>query len=112
MTTKFNIGDTVIDKKGLKRKVVDIAIDEFGIWYSVKRYGENVISRECEDSLIKAPVTREEALAAALKDISERISKRIDVELSESEGCFEVWSKTHNGPYIGMSKDEYHYDEE
>ena len=32
-------------------------------------------------------------------------------QLGESEGCFEVWSKTHNGPYIGFSKEEYHYEE-
>ena len=112
MNTKFNIGDTVIDKKGLKRKVVDITIDEFGTWYSVKRYGENVISREPEDSLIKAPITREEALAAALKEIGKRISERVDIELSEDKGCFEVRSSMHHGAYIPMSKEEYHYEED
>ena len=101
----------IIYSLGIRKKLL-FTIDEFGTWYSVKRYGENVISREPEDSLIKAPITREEALAAALKEIGKRISKRVDVDLSESEGHFEVWSKTHNGPYIGFSKDEYHYDEE
>lgn len=112
MTTKFNIGDTVIDNKGIKSKIINIIIDnKFGIIYEVSRCSENSIALEYEYELTKAPITREEALAAALKDISERISKRIDVELGESEGCFEVWSKTHNGPYIGFSKEEYHYEE-
>lgn len=113
MTTKFNIGDTVINSKGIKNKIINIIIDtKFGVLYEVSPCNKNLIALEYEYELTKAPVTREEALAAALRDISGRISKRIDVELGESEGCFEVWSKKHNGSYIEFSKKEYHYEEE
>lgn len=112
MTTKFNIGDTVIDNEGIKGRVISIIIDEYGIKYNVKRCNGTLIESEREDKLIKAPVTREEALTAALKDVGKNVSKGIDVELSEIEGHFELWTRTHNGPYIGKSKEEYHYEVE
>ncbi len=115
MNTKFNIGDIVIyhHRDGVHKqqfKIDSIHITDKGVIYGGENYTYSGIR---EDELTKAPVTREEALAAALKDISKNISKSTTINLMEYTNFFEVCiKKWADGMYIGCSEIKYSYEEE